>query len=249
MADWGETKKEEKKEDSNIIFEDINKVVDNRGINILIYGSAGSGKTHFAMTAPAPIYILDSERGSILLKENFPNKDIKILTAYKTDEVSTYEMFDNAINKIIELAKEGKVKTVVMDSSTDFWESVQNYAKIKLWKLSITDRLKMQFDWGKINQLYYKNIKKLILSDVNVIITARSKEVYAGANPTGNYEAKTQKDTAYWADICIENNINVRKGEVFFVSEIKKTRMKGKQLIGKTFENLNFDKLKEEISK
>src|SRR3990167_11028174 len=35
-----------------------------RGLNICIYGKPGTGKTHFSLTAPAPIIILDTENAS-----------------------------------------------------------------------------------------------------------------------------------------------------------------------------------------
>lgn len=231
-----------KKEDE-IKFEELSNLQVKRGYNIGLYGKEGTGKTQFALSATAPVYIIDTEGGASLLKENFPDKNIVGIGLFGKTEVDNFDIFQKTVDKIVELSKQDKVGTVIVDSVTDIWELCQDYCKTSIWKIKTTDRLKQQWDWGVINKLYMQQIKKLILANCNLIITARSKEDYAAAGqPTGTFSPRWMKETGFWVDYVLEMKCERVGGMNKFVSYLDKTRTKGSELKGKRFENLDFNK-------
>ena len=234
-------------EKPKIEFKPLAEAQGKRGLKIGLYGDYATGKSHFALTAPEPIYIIDTEMGVSPLAHMFKGKDIKIIDVAEEDGSKSYDKFVGAIEYI---SKQEKVGTVVVDSITDFWDFCQEYAKVNIFKIKPQDRLAQQWDWGTINKLYLLQLLKLIKMDANVIVTAREAEVYAGAGqPTNMVKPKWQKNTGFWIDIVLHNKKRIDKiGMVSFTSTVEKSRQFGK-LMGKTFSNLDYTKLNGEIEK
>jgi len=240
-----ETTEKEKKEKRTINFVDASEAQKKRGLKILVFGKPGSGKTHFALSFPDPIFVIDTEMGSSIVASNFSDKKIKILDLFASDEKEGYETIEDTIDELPKLIKEHGIKTIVLDSTTDFWECAQGYAKLEIWKIKITDRLKQQWDWGTINKLYYRVLKKLLLLPVNVILTCRAGEVYAAAGqPTGSFTPRAQKDTGHWVDMVIESRSERKPNSNKFFGIIDKCRTKG-DLQGKVIENISYESLQE----
>jgi len=61
-----------------LYFIDLKNEVQKSGLNILVYGGFGTGKSHFCLSAPEPIYVIDTEGGIKPLFRNFKDKDIPI---------------------------------------------------------------------------------------------------------------------------------------------------------------------------
>lgn len=232
------------------IFTPLKDVEQKSGLNVLIYGGFGTGKSHFALTAPEPVYVIDTEKGVKPLLENFKDKEIYVLNVYDSSAKDTYENILNSLKELHVLQKEGKVGTIVFDSITDLWEVCQTYAKEEIWKMRDADKIKQQWDWGVINKLYYKVLRNLLFSfDCNIILTARMGEIYVAAGqPTGSYKPKCQKETEYWTGVNVFNETKVINGQYQFISTVEKCKENG-SIQGKTFNNLTFDKLKEEVGK
>ncbi len=237
---------ESMKED-DIKFKPLADADKKRGLNIGIYGDFATGKTHFGLTAPEPIFIIDTELGASPLAFQFVGKDINILDVAEKDGNKSFSKVEKAIEFI---EKQEKVGTVIIDSISDLWDYTQEYAKINIFKIKPQDRLAQQWDWGVINKLYLNLILRLIKLDCNVILTAREGEIYAGAGkPTSMVKPKWQKNTGFWVDLVLYNSKKIDKvGKLSFTTNVEKSRQIG-TLMGKTFQNLNFAKLKEEIDK
>lgn len=247
MAGWDKQADnlEEKTEKKPLEFKPLKAAEEKRGLKVGIYGDFGTGKTHFALTAPEPVFIIDTEMGSALLSHNFEGKDIKVLDVAETDATASYEKISDAIDLI---AEQKDVGTVIFDSATDLWEICQEYAKINIFKIKPEARLAQQWDWGVINKLYMKMIMKLLRLDCNMIITAREAEVYAGAGqPTSQVKPKWQKSTGHWVDFVLHNTKKIDKlGKLTFNTNIEKSRPTAK-LMGKNVENLDFKQLDDKI--
>lgn len=229
------------------LFESLETSSGKRGYNIGLYGISGTGKTHFGLTAPEPIIIFDTETGASLLAPNFKGKDIKVVNLFNENSVKSWEKYVQAVDAVIKLAEEGKVKTIIVDSMTDVWEFCQDYAKETIWKIKSTARLNQQWDWGTINKLYKQQLLKLINTKANVIFTSRASEDYMSAgHPSGTYSPRWQKDTSYQLDYVMEMKFN--KQQQTFIGIFNKSRTKGQELIGKQVDNINWDKLVESIS-
>jgi len=230
-----------------IEFKSLLEAEKKRGLKIGIYGDFATGKTHFALTAPEPIFIIDTELGSSPLAHLFKGKDIKILDVAEKDGSRSFEKIEKAVEFI---SKQDKIGTVVIDSVSDFWDYTQEFAKVNIFKIKPQDRLAQQWDWGIINKLYLSLLLKLIKLDCNLILTARETEIYAGpGQPTNMVKPKWQKNTGFWVDFVLYASKKIDKfGKVTFYMNIEKSRQIG-TLMGKNYQNLNFTKLKEEIEK
>ena len=237
--------KEQEKPKTKLEFKPLKVAEEKRGLKVGIYGDYATGKTHFALTAPEPVFIIDTELGSALLADTFKGKDIKVIDAAEIDATTSYEKIIEAIDLIYE---QEKVGTVIFDSATDLWEICQEYAKVNIFKIKPEARLAQQWDWGVINKLYMKILMKLIKLDCNLIITAREAEIYVGPGQISNQvRPKWQKMTGFWVDFVLHNTKKIDKtGKLTFNTNIEKSRATAK-LMGKTIQNLDFKQLEELI--
>lgn len=255
-TDWTQQALEKKKEivktrqKTEIQFKTLAESKEQRGIKILSYGNFSTGKTHFALSSPGPVFIVDTENGASPLADKFPDaKLINISNMDKEnidekDEVNNFENYMNTIDYLTTLP-EGEVGTVIVDSISDIWDWAQAYAKVKVFKIEVEERLKQQWDWGVINKLYNKPLQKLINNNCNVIFTARESEKYIGAGqPSGTYEPKCQKKTPYWVDIVLYHKMTYLNKQIQFNCKIEKCRQNG-ELIGKTINNPTLTKITE----
>jgi len=223
-----------------------------RGLKVAVFGKSGTGKTRLGYTFPEPVYFIDTEMGATPIANDFKDKQIFITEIWEKsddevmerDEVACFEKIKEAIEYLYK--NPPQQGTIVIDSATDLWSMCQSYCKVKLFKLSPTDRLKYQFDWGKITNVYKQLITKLLTMPCNVLLCGRSKEIYDGPNPTGDYGAHLQKDTEYFVDVLIQMKKLFSKTNPKFLSQIEKCRMNGR-IMGKEIENLTYEKLKELI--
>jgi len=233
-----------------VTFKSLSEVAENRGIKVLSYGNFSTGKTHFALSSPGPVFIIDTENGASPLAKKFP--DAKVLNISnmgdndieEKDEVKNFTNYMNAVDYLCSLP-ETETPTIIVDSISDIWEWAQAYAKIKVFKIGVDDRLKQQWDWGVINKLYLKPLKKLINKNCNLIITARETEAYDGpGQPSGRFQPKCQKKTPYWVDLVLHHEMKFINKQLQFQAKIEKCRQKG-ELIGRNIENPTIDKIKE----
>lgn len=232
-----------------IEFKKLSEAKIDRGIKVLSYGNYNTGKTHFALSSNLPVFIIDTENGASPLADKFPDAQVINISnidndnVEEKDEVKNFENYQNAVDYLSKLPDE-QIGTIIIDSISDIWEWTQAYAKIKVFKLSIEDRLKAQFDWGIINRLYKAQLSKLINKKCNLIITARESEIYNGPNPSGKYQPKCQKLTPYWVDVVLYHQMKFINKQLLFNAEIKKCRQKG-ELVGKLIENPSLKKIQE----
>ena len=90
------------------------------------YGMPGSGKTHFALTAPAPIVVFSLDRGLEGVVEPFQKKKDIYVAEYDwspTEDLDQQEAIDlrDKFTEDFEDAVQ-KARTVVWDKETDVWE-------------------------------------------------------------------------------------------------------------------------------
>ena len=63
------------------------EIIHKTGLKVLAWGEPEVGKTHFALTFPEPVYVVDTDLGvaPLLAKPEFRDKDIRIYDAVKLD--------------------------------------------------------------------------------------------------------------------------------------------------------------------
>ena len=251
MGQWDITpelkeKIEAQKLPQDLVFTKLGDAKEKRGLKIGIYGDYATGKTHFGLTAPEPIYIIDTEMGSAPLAHLFKDKDVRVLDVAERDGTLSYQKIVDAVEYI---SKQDNVGTVILDSVTDLWEFSQEFAKVNIFKIKPEQRLAQQWDWGVINKCYMKVLMNLLKIECNLILTAREAEVYAGAGQiTNQVKPKWQKSTGFWVDLVLHNVKKIDKtGKTNFTTTVDKCRQSSK-IMGKTVTDLDFVGLEKELS-
>lgn len=164
-------------------------------VKMYIYGETGTGKSYTALHFPAPA-IVDTEKGTKHYGKYF---DFHRLETDNVDDVHS------AINELLQDPEE--FKTFIIDSMSDIYDSIKNKREAYLKKRSgdITYELKPT-DYGPIKKDVRLLMRKLLALDLNVIVTARSKELFSQESfmQKAGTQAEGHKDTPYRFDIIIE---------------------------------------------
>ena len=188
-----------------------------KGLKIALHGKEKTGKSHFAGTAPAPIYIIDTEGAWHLNRLAFPHdKQEQIFVSEvlymagkkdgKVDVVASLDAAMEAIDALTTLIRETppeKTGTIVVDSVTDIWDW------LAIWKdtaiLPGPDTKGSRLEWGHANRRYAEFILMLLHSQWHVILTGKSDEIVSDKGVSlGIDRAKWQKKTGYYVDVIAE---------------------------------------------
>lgn len=265
MAGFGDQPdNEEEKEvksfsDLKEMTRDTKDSVADQKLDVGIFGKEKTGKTHFGFSAPDPILFIDTEGGTGPVETKFSDKDIRVAEiaelgdSHEQDFVKTWKNFEKVVREAVAL--EDEIETVVLDSTSDIWDAVQNYCKVELWNKSPEEKLDQQWDWGEINTRYTNLIRRLIQADFHFIMTAKAKAVYESAgNPTGEYKPKWQKKTGHWVNVVVQNQKrwvgeNNQEKEIFSIIEDSRFDYDGeKSLMGTEINWMEWNDLQETIS-
>ena len=123
--------------------------IENTNVNILVYGTAGAGKTRLAQTLDNP-FIISAEGGLLSLDIDLPYVDINnmevLWTAY-------------------EIAASGGYKTIVLDSLSEIAEIVLTHEK----KLTKDGRAA----YGQLNEKFIEIVRAFRALPVDVYMTAK----------------------------------------------------------------------------
>lgn len=143
---------------------------------VLLWGGPGAGKTLTALNFPKPV-IIDMERGSDLYAGSH---EFKVFHTVHPDKVS------DGISWL--RTQKHDRETVILDSMTEFWTAlqyqwVQRFQKYNHGKGNKTEYYDLQAkDWSHIKADIKEFLRSLIDLDMNVIVTARAKDLYDNKN-------------------------------------------------------------------
>lgn len=178
----------------------------------LIHGDTGAGKTSFLTRfAPDPILLLNfdyraddavEEARSMgrtisyhvidIPSEHSSSESIKIAAREKIEEMIAI------LSAGVRLSKQGKIRSIGIDTS-DECDSLFNaafFGDFGDWQVAYNkDKPFIKRQWMRI-------IRLLKQSDANVVILARTKEVWVGGSPSGNFRpdgAKIVEAAVDWA--------------------------------------------------
>ena len=182
------------------------------GIKIAIWGRAKVGKTHFAMTAPKPIYGIDTEGSWSLNRKQFSKEDQEKINVaqvlyesdkknHKVDVVASLQAAYDALDVLTDFIAtyEGPVGTIVIDSGSDIWDWLGT------WKDESNFSDPGRLAWGHANKRYNEFIMMMLHSKWNVIGIFRAEAAVGNSGVDLGYDkAKWQKKTDYWFDVIIE---------------------------------------------
>lgn len=178
-------------------------------LKTLFYGSAGVGKTMAAIQFPKP-YIIDTEGST--------NKPQYVKAIDKVDGAVLMTVdFDEMINEVRELlTTKHDYKTLVIDSLTLLYNDLLEKAERKVG----TD---FGRHYGEANKRMKQLLNLLFRVDMNVIITAHSKNEYGQNLAILGQTFDCYKKLDYLFDLVFE----IQKRGKDRVGVIKKSRMEG----------------------
>lgn len=150
-----------------------------KGLKVLVYGEAGTGKTLFALSFPRSIAV-DSEDGYSWYEGTEKGKNL--LGIIDSQSFNTVEKLLKDLRK----ATLDEMNTFIIDSETKIYENIQealqsveeNRARNK--GRDVLDANLSQRSWGKIKQLALRlQNMKIVLSTkgFNVVSVAQSKDI------------------------------------------------------------------------
>jgi hypothetical protein len=245
-SSWKSGKKsvEAKKVKNPPVFEPIGKVVKRHGWKIGVWGPEGSGKSHFLMSMPPPIFVIDTEFGVAQLQKHFPDKDIRIADCwvvhddsadFLTDPVESLENVDLAVESLIKEVKEG---TIAIDSGSDLWRWITG--KLREVVLKVDPHASVQpSDYAWANAKYSSIMLRLLKAPAHFCITGKSSPVYTSASleTTGETKPTWQKDTGYLMDFVLKLQI-IKKERYAIIEKCRYDKEIGKMIKGPTWDKL-----------
>jgi hypothetical protein len=230
-------------------------IIKNRIIAAL-YGEDGSGKTHFALTAPGPIVVQSIDNGlEGVAMEEYGKKEIFPIEYEWDPTTEPGEDEDKAKDRLQELAIELREKiredfdyackharTVVWDKETGIWE-VYRYAQFG----GPNDAPR---NYPKLNQTYMKCFNIAKRSDVNFLLLQGMKDEWKTISKADNNGAIKEKGASTgnrirsgFGDLkdVVHVNIHMQRKAGDFLFHVGKSRGPGgKDVQDQTFTNLDF---------
>lgn len=185
-----------------------------RRLKLFVWGPTGSGKTTLAMDFPDPA-IIDADGGAELYAE--------AKGAYR-NKVVTWDEAVVAVDWLLQ-NKHG-FKTLIVDPITKLWEMLQwKWNEIFLkrnrgGKGHKFDYYKMQIaDWAPLKAEFKQLIQKLLALDMNIIVTAREKDLFAddGSIKKVGLTFDGEKNLPYEFDLNLRLKVNEDDGKHYAV--------------------------------
>lgn len=166
-----------------------------RRIIISLQGKEKSAKSHFACTAPDPIFYINTDNGAegVVNKFQAIGKKIYVYTARYTkgETQDKYKEIWNGVKQAIFKACEYNKGTIVLDTASELYEMARLSHFGKLEQV-------MPHLYGKVNSEWQKEILQALYdSDMSAVLIHKVKPVWLNEKRTGEYEIAGFADTGY----------------------------------------------------
>jgi len=170
-----------------------------RRLKLFLWGDSGVGKTTLALQFPKPV-VIDLEGGTDLYGDTFSFDRLRTTDA------------DETMAAVDWLAKgDHSYETAIIDPISVFWEATQKkWSDIFLMRNRQSKGYRFEYfdlgikEWSTIKAAWKDFIRKLIALDLNVIVTARQKTLYAdGALKAIGETFDAEKGLPYLFDIVV----------------------------------------------
>lgn len=175
---------------------------------VLAQGEEKTGKTHFALTAPGPIYYQSFNLGleGVVNRAGAPWADTDVMLAeYDLSELvngdnqdliarSAEPVWQRYLRNQFEAIEKGA--TSVIDCEDEVWE---------LFRVARSGTVKPEKQaYLEISPEYRRTLNAFIQSDCNLIMIEKMKEGYSNNKPTGKKVRRGFKDAGYIAQVIVE---------------------------------------------
>lgn len=172
---------------------------------VLVYGNPGTCKTHFGLTMPGPIMLIDTEGKGNEILEKF-DKEVMYWTPEGYQEAS--KALAEALDTLVAVKKgdvdgfeEGTIGTIMIDSMGEIWDWAQQRYVSMAYPGQDVDDVEFQSalqggresDWQAIKRLHNDEFRaRMVESDFHFCWTARSHEDF-GAVLSGEADSPPMK--------------------------------------------------------
>ena len=164
-------------------FEKATSIVLKRRLICRVGGLEKEGKTHFALTAPAPIGAIDMDRGLEGVVEKFADeKDIYVKNLRgmpvqdQKDHEARWDAFEAAHRQLL---ADTTIRSILWDTDTEAWEMARLAYFGKLTQIK-------SHHYGQVNAAFRKLIDEAFDADKNLILISRYKKQYVKKNPASD---------------------------------------------------------------
>lgn len=215
-----------------------------KGLKVAVYGAAKVGKTHFSMTAPKPIYFVDTEGSARAISKAFPIEDQKQIFVcevvqfadkrnHKIDLTKSLAAMEYWIDKLTDIIYEADAKdsprgTIVIDSMTDYGDWLKMWLEQQPDLKYTKSGQMMQTEYGRINKKFADLMYAMKLTNWNLIITHKAVNVYdAQGHRTDAQKARWNSNTEYWVEVFGELYLDDDGKTVFRIDGDRFGRIKG----------------------
>lgn len=156
------------------------------------------GKTHFTMTAPAPMVIFNADtglegvvhkflaQGKRILVYNIPKPDL----GSKTVEKDANRVWQSLSDAYDEALRNSAIRTIVFDTATEVWEILRLAYFGKITQV-------MPHHYVGCNAEFRKFLDRIYDTDKNLLLVQKMKAEYVNDKRTGEYEMAGFNDTPY----------------------------------------------------
>lgn len=139
-------------------------------VKCLIYGPAGAGKTYFALTAPGPVAVIDTEGGTAFYADR-PG-----LSSFDVLPTKTFAQVEAAIAYL--RANPDAYASLVIDPITVIYQVLQDAAQQRRAEIRNNPDADMeQLDWQRVKRAYTRLMNELVNLPLNVVVTAREADL------------------------------------------------------------------------
>lgn len=190
-------------------FEQVTSELPPRRLIMRIGGLEKDGKTHFALTAPGPIGILDCDRGLEGVAEKF-------VVAGKEIHMKNYRKMPNRTQDDHEarwdaverdhriLLADRAIRSILWDTDTEMWEIIRMAYFGKLTQIK-------SHHYGEVNATFRKLIDEAFDADKNLILISRYKKQYVKKSTTSDDSVWNGKyDAAGFSELPSIVQVNLR---------------------------------------
>lgn len=186
-----------------------------------VAGMEKNGKTHFALTGPGPIAVINFDIGLEGVVHKFADKEV-VQSDYRIEagDGSANQIADNADRMWRKFMADYRwaltnVRTTVIDTGSDLWELLRLARFGKLTQV-------MPHHYGPVNNEFRSMVKMAYAGTSNVIFLHKLKDEYitttnaAGkeiSNKTGRKQRSGFSDMGYLVQMNILSEYNVEEGQ------------------------------------
>jgi AAA domain-containing protein len=219
-----------------------------------IYGPPGSGKSHFALTAPGPVVVaLFGAKNELEgVAEKFTEKQVLVgryvdaseqTFGGKSDNTEHFGKQNKQMEKDVMTALKAGARTAVIDKQTDWWEAI----RFEYFGMAATTS---DFHRSKANSEWSRQIRQIVELGKNLILISEEQDEWGPSSeidektgkpkrqPTGRKIRKGNERTGYLVDVTLRA---FRQKDKFY-TEIVQAK-KNPLLDGTVHEGLDFSTL------